>query len=101
MEKYENSTSISGKLCGRNLSLPDYESTNKDMTILMHSDINVQDRGFKASYEASLVNDTGLFYFISNYGLFKNCRRWSLVKLGLGFLSYTEIRNRNPSPSAM
>ena len=61
MEKYENSTSISGKLCGRNLTLPEYESTNKDMTVLMHSDVNVQDRGFKASYEASLVNYTGLF----------------------------------------
>ena len=63
VEKYDAGTSISGKLCGRNLTIPEYESASKDMSVIMHSDVNEQDRGFKASYEASLVKDTGLFYF--------------------------------------
>ena len=59
VQTYNGSTSISGKLCGKNLTASSYNSTDKDLTVIFHSDESVQDRGFSARYNVSYVKDAG------------------------------------------
>ena len=41
-----------------------FSSTEKDMTIIMSSDIIVRARGFSAQYTISQVPDTGIIYLL-------------------------------------
>ena len=59
VQTYNDSTSISGKLCGKTLKGSSYNSTDKDLTVIFHSDGSVQDRGFSARYNVSYVKDIG------------------------------------------
>ena len=71
-EAYSSASTLSQKLCGVHKNLH-YESTIKDLTVLLFSDYTETRKGFTATYSKSLVQNAGRLYVARN--LFRICLR--------------------------